>query len=551
MKRFYLFLLFFVLLWTYGQNTVAGYEYWFDNNYNGKVNTVVAPVPVLTVNSNVATSGLESGIHMLNIRSWDSNGLFSSTLSGFFYKVPQQAAADRKIVAYEYWFDNDYANKVSQTATNQETFSLNTTLVPSALVSGIHTFNIRFKDNTGFSSSTLSSFFYKVPNQATFDRKIAAYEYWFDNDYANKVSQTATNQETFSLNTTVLPSALTSGIHTFNIRFKDNTGFSSSTLSSFFYKVPEQATFDRKIVAYEYWFDNDYANKISQTATNQETFNLNTTLVPSALTSGIHTFNIRFKDNTGFSSSTLSSFFYKVPDQATFDRKIVAYEYWFDSDYANKVLQNANNLETFTLNESIVPNLLANGIHTFSIRFKDNTGFSSSALSSFFYKNQNGISILKNIVAYEYWFNDDYANVTSRSITPSEIANINTFVIPESAGIGIGNHLMNIRFKDDSGLWSSIATDAFDITLLGIDDKTTLENVVLYPNPTTKMINIDLATNYEDVKLVLYDTYGRLLKQQSFENTKSFDFEMTEAAGVYLITISSENKQAVFKVIKK
>ncbi len=476
MKRFYLFIMFFVLLWTYGQNTVAGYEYWFDNNYSTKVKTVVAPVPELTVNSNVATSGLVSGIHTINIRSWDSKGIFSSTLSNFFYKVPEQA---------------------------------------------------------------------------TFDRKITKYEYWFDNDYANKVAQSATNQETFTLNTTVVPSALASGIHTFNIRFKDNTGFSTSTLSSFFYKVPEQDTFARKIVAYEYWFDNDYANKVSQNATNQETFSLNTTVVPSALASGIHTFNIRFKDNTGFSSSTLSSFFYKVPNQATFDRKIVAYEYWFDSDYANKVSQNANNLETFTLNESIVPNLLANGIHTFNIRFKDNTGFSSSALSSFFYKNQNGISVLKDIVAYEYWFNDSYNTAVYKTITPHQIANINTFVIPESAGIGIGNHLMNIRFKDNSGLWSSIATDAFDVSLLGIEDRPKLENVVLYPNPTNKMINIDLASNYEDVKLALYDMYGRLVKQQSFENKKTFEFELNEAAGVYLITITSDNKQANFRIIKK
>ena len=476
MKRFYLFLMFFVLIGTYGQSNVTGYEYWFDNNYTGKVHTVVAPVPQLTVNSNVATSGLVSGIHTLNIRSWDSKGLFSSTLSGFFYKVPNQATFDRKIVAYEYWFDNDYANKISQTANNQQTFTLNTNLVPSALASGIHTFNIRFKDNTGFLSSTLSSFFYKVPEQASFDRKIVAYEYWFDNDYANKVSQTATNQETFSLNTTVVPSALASGIHTFNIRFKDNTGFSSSTLSSFFYKVPEQATFDRKITKYEYWFDNDYANKISQTATNQETFSLNTTVVPSTL---------------------------------------------------------------------------ANGIHTFSIRFKDNTGFSSSTLSSFFYKNQNGFSVLKNIVAYEYWFNDGYNTSVYKTITPAQIANINTFVIPESAGLGAGNHLMNIRFKDDSGLWSSIATDEFGLTPLGIEDRAKLENVVVYPNPTTRMITVDLATNYEDIKLVLYDMHGRLLKQKSFENTKSFEFELNEAAGVYLISIVSENKQASFRIIKK
>ena len=543
--------MFFVLLWTYGQNSIAGYEYWFDNNYNGKVNTVVAPVPILTVNSNVATSGLESGIHTINIRSWDSNGLFSNTLSSFFYKVPAQVTLDRKIVAYEYWFDNDYTNRISQNATNQETFNLNTNVVPNTVADGIHTFNIRFKDNTGFLSSTLSSFFFKVPAQATLDRKIVAYEYWFDSDYANRISQTATNQETFNLNTNVVPGALASGIHTFNIRFKDNTGFSSSTLSSFFYKVPEQATLDRKIVAYEHWFDSDYTNRISQTANNQETFSLNTNVVPSTLASGIHTFNIRFKDNTGFSSSTLSSFFYKVPEQATFNRKIVVYEYWFDSDYANVVSQTATNQETFSLNTNVVPSTLADGIHTFNIRFKDNTGFSSSALSSFFYKNQNGSTILKNIVAYEYWFNDDYSSVILKTITPEQIANINTFVIPESAGLGGGNHFMNIRFKDDSGLWSSISSDEFGLIPLGIEDKAKLENVVVYPNPTTRMITIDLATNYENIELVLYDMHGRLLKQQSFENKKYFEFELNEVAGVYLITVVSENKQANFRIIKK
>jgi molybdopterin converting factor small subunit len=476
MKRFYLFLMFFVLIGTYGQNNVAGYEYWFDNNYNGKVQTVVAPVPQLTVNSNVVTSGLESGIHTLNIRSWDSNGLFSSTLSGFFYKIPNQATSDRKIAKYEYWFDNDYANVVSQTANNQQTFTLNTNLVPSMLTSGIHTFNIRFKDNTGFSSSTLSSFFYKVPEQSTFDRKIVSYEYWFDNDYANVVSQMANNQETFTLNTNLVPSMLTSGIHTFNIRFKDNTGFSSSTLSSFFYKVPEQSTVDRKIVSYEYWFDNDYANVVSQMANNQETFTLNTAITPSTLTNGVHTFNIRIKDNTGFSSSTLSSFFYK---------------------------------------------------------------------------NQNQNTLLKNIVAYEYWFNDDYNKAVYKTISPELISNLDTFVIPENEGLGAGKKFLNIRFEDNSGLWSSILSDEFTLTPLRTNNFTKLENVVLYPNPTTKTIQIDLATSYENVKLTLFDMNGRQLKEQSFQNKKELEFELNEAAGIYLISITSENKQANFRIIKK
>jgi Secretion system C-terminal sorting domain len=380
---------------------------------------------------------------------------------------------------------------------------------------------------------------------------VAGYEYWFDNNYNGKVLTAVPPVAQLTVNSWVATTGLPSGIHTFNFRSWDSKGKFSSTISSFFYKVPENAITARKVATYEYWFDGDYPTKVSQAANNQETFTLNTSVVPSSLANGIHTFNIRFKDNTGNFSSTLSSFFYKVPTNAISDRKVITYEYWFDGDYPTKVSQAANNQETFTLNTAVVPSSLVNGIHTFNIRFKDNTGNFSSTLSSFFYKNQNGYLSLKNIVAYEYWFNDDYNKAVIKAITPQQIANLNTFVIPENAGLGIGNHFMNIRFKDDSGLWSSIVTDEFNLNTLGIEDKATLENVVLYPNPTTKMVTVDLAMNYEDVKLALYDTYGRLLKQQSFENKKSLDFEMMDAAGVYLITISSENKQAVFRVIKK
>ena len=387
--------------------------------------------------------------------------------------------------------------------------------------------------------------------QVTTQPRIAGYEYWYNDDFVNKTATAVAPTQQLLINKNVSTIGLADGINVLNFRSYDNSGKFSSTLSSFFYKVPAQANIDRKIVAYEYWFDSDYTNKISQTANNQETFSLNTNVVPNALASGIHTLNIRFKDNTGFSSSTLSSFFYKVPDQAIADRKIIAYEYWFDSDYANVVSQTATNQETFSLNTNVVPNALASGIHTLNIRFKDNTGFLSSTLSSFFYKNHNGSTILKNIVAYEYWFNDDYSKAVLKKITPQQIVNVNTFVIPENASLGVGNHLMNIRFKDDSGLWSSISSDEFGLITLGIEDMAKLENVVVYPNPTSKMLTIDLATNYEDVKLMIYDMNGRLLKQQSFENKKTFEFELNESAGVYLISIVSENKQANFRIIKK
>ncbi|MGL2964492.1 T9SS type A sorting domain-containing protein [Flavobacterium sp. RSB2_4_14] len=476
MKRLFSFIMFFVLAWTYGQNSIVGYEYWFDNNYNEKVNTVVAPVSILTINSSVATSNLVSGIHTFNIRSWDTNGLFSSTLSSFFYKVPTQSTLNRTIMNYEYWFDNDFANKVSVAANNQETFTLNTNVVPSTLAGGIHTFNIRFKDNTGLTSSTLSSFFYKVPAQSTLNRTIENYEYWFDNDYANKVLVAANNQETFTLNTNAVPSALAFGIHIFNIRFKDNTGLTSSTLSSFFYKVPDQSTFDRKIVTYEYWFDNDYANKVSETANNQETFTLNTNVIPTTLPNGIHTFNIRFKDSTTLSSSTLSSFFYK---------------------------------------------------------------------------NQNGSLVLKNIVEYEYWFNDDYSNKIAIAITPSQTVNINTFIIPENSGLGIGTHQLNIRFKDDSNLWSSISTSEFNMSTLDIADNNLLKNIVLYPNPTDGYLNIELKQVYTEINIKVFDIRGIEVYHQNNQNTDKTEIHLDFASGMYFVNITADGKTCTKKILRK
>ncbi|MDN3676460.1 T9SS type A sorting domain-containing protein [Flavobacterium paronense] len=380
---------------------------------------------------------------------------------------------------------------------------------------------------------------------------IVGYEYWFDNNYNEKVNTVVAPVPMLTINSSVATSGIESGIHTINIRSWDTNGLFSSILTSFFYKVPEQATFDRKIVTYEFWFDNDYANHISQTANNQQTFTLNTNIVPSSLLSGIHTLNILFKDNTGFSSSTLSNFFYKVPDQATFDRKIATYEYWFDNDYANKVSETANNQETFILNTNVVPTTLANGIHTFNIRFKDDSTFSSSTLSSFFYKNQNGSLVLKNIVEYEYWFNDDYSNKIVVAIAPAQTANINTFIIPENSGLGIGTHLLNIRFKDDSNLWSSIATNEFDLSTLNISDNNLLKNIVLYPNPTDGYLNIELKQVYTEIDIKVFDIKGREVYNQNNQNTDKTEIHLGFASGMYFVNITADGKSCTHKIIKQ
>jgi PKD repeat protein len=358
------------------QTNIVGYEYWFDNDFSSRVVTNVAPSAQLDINSNIPTTGINAGIHSFNFRSWDDSSRYSSIVSQFFYKIsPSTAPTNRNIVEYEYWFDNDYANAVTQTVTSQQSLDLNTIIATGTINSGIHSFNIRFKDDTELWSSVLSQFFYKIsPSTAPTNRNIVEYEYWFDNDYANAVIQTVTSQQSLDLNTIIATGTINSGIHSFNIRFKDDTELWSSVLSQFFYKIsPSTSPTNRNIVEYEYWFDNDYANAVTQTVTSQQSLDLNTIIATGTINSGIHSFNIRFKDDTELWSSVLSQFFYKMPEQVNLvTNKITTYRYWFDHDFAQA---NSVTLATPVKNLNLIDDLdltqITKGMHSIHFQFKD------------------------------------------------------------------------------------------------------------------------------------------------------------------------------------
>jgi PKD repeat protein len=440
------------------QTQLIGFEYWFDNDYAAKQVTTVSPVSQLQVNQAVLTNTLSNGIHTLNFRAWDNQGRYTVTLSQFFYKTPESANVNRDLIAYEYWFDNDYANATSVNTPVQQQVNINELITTGALSNGIHTFNIRFKDNTQQWSSTLSQFFYKTPESAVTNRDLVAYEYWFDNDYANATSVNTPVQQQVNINELITTGALSNGIHTFNIRFKDNTQQWSSTLSQFFYKTPESAATNRDLVAYEYWFDNDYANATSVNTPVQQQVNINELITTGALSNGIHTFNIRFKDNTQQWSSTLSQFFYKTPESAATNRDLVAYEYWFDNDYANATAINTPVQQQVNINELITTGALSNGIHTFNIRFKDNTQQWSSTLSQFFYKSITHDLDDNKIVAYRYWFDDAFEEHTFITL-PTPVEQVNITDPLNLTQISKGEYTLHFQFKDVAGMWSVVTTD--------------------------------------------------------------------------------------------
>lgn len=298
------------------QNTINSYEYWFDNDFANRVTTSVTPVAQLNVNANITTAGLANGIHTFNFRTFDIDGLSSSVLSEYFYKVPAQiTATNKEIIAYEYWFDNDFANAVSVSTNQQQQINISELLTTTGLNNGIHTLNIRFKDNAGLWSSILSEYFYKIPETITTGNKeIIEVEYWFDSDFQNVQTITTTAQQQIILNDLITTSGLNNGIHTFNIRFKDNADLWSSVLSEYFYKVPQQTVLNNLITEYRYWLDQDFQNAVYETVNPpvQQFYlidNIDFTMIPK----DEYIINFQFRDTTGLWSSVISDTIVKTP----------------------------------------------------------------------------------------------------------------------------------------------------------------------------------------------------------------------------------------------
>jgi photosystem II stability/assembly factor-like uncharacterized protein len=72
----------------------------------------------------------------------------------------------------------------------------------------------------------------------------------------------------------------------------------------------------------------------------------------------------------------------------------------------------------------------------------------------------------------------------------------------------------------------------------------------IYPNPTEGNITIDLKNNYKNVSISLHDILGRKILDKNYDQTQNFELTIRQSPGVYFLSINTENKKAVFKLIK-
>jgi PKD repeat protein/Cu/Zn superoxide dismutase len=375
--------------------------------------------------------------------------------------LPLITEAQTEIVSYEYWWNNDFQQKNEVVVSPSQLLELNQVVTANHLNYGVHQFNFRAKDNQGFYSPTLSQFFQHLPTTSGSQKNIVAYEYWMNDDHAQVFQVTTSAAQQVNVQALLSSQNLPTGIHSFHIRFKDDAGFWSATASQFFYKQSNMLNHQGEILAYEYWYNDDYASAAKVNVSPQQSITVQELLNVNHLPSGLHAFHIRFLDDKQLWSSTTSQFFYKTPSTITgANKEIVAYEYWINDDYANAQIVPQTQQQVINVQELISLTHLTDGLHTFHIRFQDNSNLWSSTSSQFFYKTPNTITgANKEIVAYEYWINDDYANAQIVPQTQQQVINVQELI--SLTHLTDGLHTFHIRFQDNSNLWSSTTSQFF------------------------------------------------------------------------------------------
>ena len=291
------------------------------------------------------------------------------------------------ITKYESWFDDNYSTKTIGSVPYYPfySYSLNTSMETPNLSVGLHRFNIRFQDEEGNWSSVISQLFYKQPIPPAEGIFITAYEYWFDESYDLKVIGATDSLDYNHLITQIPTDELEIGLHSFNMRYKDNTEQWSSVISQLFYKQPLQLEGGSTLIAFEYWFDDNYVSRTVEETDSVETHHLITGLPTNNINQGLHGFHVRYKDSKGVWSSVISQFFYKAPVTNGVPNLVKAYRYWFDMD--------DNSMVAVDLPEPVNPlNLVAqlntcpmdDGEHRVNFQFQDVFNYWSSVLTDTF-----------------------------------------------------------------------------------------------------------------------------------------------------------------------
>jgi len=208
-------------------------EYFIDNDPgvdNGTQIPVLTQSDSVVLNYTVVTPGLSEGMHTLFVRTRDDSARWSHFEGRTFYVTDMTPAANKQVVAAEYFFDNDPGaeNSTPLTINNPSSTVSQTISIPvSGLSEGMHMACFRTKDNQGKWSPFEQRTFYITDNTLASAKQVVEAEYFIDTDPGAGNGNPLTfshPSDSSRLNFTVNPVFPLGSSHHLFIRTKDSQG---------------------------------------------------------------------------------------------------------------------------------------------------------------------------------------------------------------------------------------------------------------------------------------------------------------------------------------
>jgi len=147
--------------------------------------------------------------------------------------------------------------------------------------------------------------------------------------------------------------------------------------------------------------------------------------------------------------------------------------------------------------------------------------------------SQNGIELSANTIGATYqWVDCD----NSFASIPNQ--NNSSFT-----AISNGNYAVVIAENNciDTSSCYQISTVGFNLN--------SLKDLLLFPNPSTDKININLGKTYHDINLTITDIQGKQIRSISYSDSEFIVLSLNEPAGIYFLNITADGLHKICKFI--
>lgn len=163
---------------SYESNSLASYEYWIDDNFEGRKS--VAGTDGI-VNLEIDTEDMLDGMHYFCFRAKDTTGKYSGITTQYFYKP--RSYENNSLAGYEYWIDDNFENRVSVNSTDG---IVNLEIDTESMLKGMHYLCFRAKDANGHYGGISTQYFFN--RKITEGGPLVRYALSFDDMAADTVA---------------------------------------------------------------------------------------------------------------------------------------------------------------------------------------------------------------------------------------------------------------------------------------------------------------------------------------------------------------------------